>query len=227
MTMEEGKSLGHRILRVLMWLSLPYLMLGAFYLLVVFRLQLRPINDVVRVFNKSLLNPVMLALDRRHWYAAVLKHKGRRSGKEYTTPGTAVPADDSFAIPLSYGEEIDWPKNVRVAGRCTIETRSGTYLIGDPEVIDRAEALAIVPRHVRLMFRLFGIEHYVKVKQISGPSAGGRWQRAIAEATKGRQPLRASTVIPRASLLLRDSVNKDRDPAGPWSCTMQEAGSRA
>src|SRR5215217_6851536 len=134
MTIEEGKSLGHRVLQVLMWLSLPYLMVGAFYLLVVFRLQLQPINDVVRVFNKRLLNPVMLALDRRHWYAAVLKHKGRHSRKEYTTPVTAGPTDDSFFIPLSYGEEVDWPKNVRVAGRCTIETRSGTYLIGDPKV---------------------------------------------------------------------------------------------
>ena len=41
-------------------------------------------------------------------------------------------------------------------------------------MLDRAEDLAIVPRHVRLMFRLFGIEHYVKVKQISEPSAGAK-----------------------------------------------------
>jgi deazaflavin-dependent oxidoreductase (nitroreductase family) len=143
---------------------LPYVVLGAFYLLVVFRLQLRPINDVVRLFNKRLLNPVMMALDRRHWYAAVLKHKGRRSGKEYTTPVTVGPAKDSFVIPLSYGEEVDWLKNVRAAGRCSIETRGSTYTVGDPEVIDRAEALAIVPRHARLMFRFFGIERYVRVK---------------------------------------------------------------
>ena len=169
--MEEGKRLGHRILRVLVWMLLPYLVLRAFYLLVVFRLQPRPINDVVRLFNKRLLNPVMMALDRRHWYAAVLKHKGRRSGKEYSTPVTAGPLEDSFVIPLSYGEDVDWLKNVRAAGRCSIETRSGTYLVGDPEVIDRAHALAIVPRHARLMFRLFGIESYVKVKRISEPSA--------------------------------------------------------
>jgi deazaflavin-dependent oxidoreductase (nitroreductase family) len=167
MTMEEGKSFGHRILRISVWILLPYLMLGAFYLLVVFRLQLRPINDAVRVFNKRILNPVVMALDRRHWYAAVLKHEGRRSGKEYTTPVTAGSTEDSFVIPLSYGEDVDWLKNVRAAGRCTIKTTSGTYVVGDPEVIDRAEALAIVPCHVRLMFRLFGIEHYVKVKQIS------------------------------------------------------------
>lgn len=171
-------------MRVLVWIFLPYLMLGAFYLLVVFRLQLRPINDVVRVFNKRLLNPVMMALDRHHWYAAVLKHKGRRSGNEYTTPVTVGRTDDSFVIPLSYGEEVDWLKNVRAEGRCTIETRSGTYVVGDPEVIDRAEALAIVPRHARLMFRLFGIERYVKVKQIAEPSAEAK---AVAANSRGEE----------------------------------------
>ena len=104
--LEEGKSLGHRVLRILVWMLLPYLMLGAFYLLVVFRLQLRPINDVVRIFNKRILNPVMMALDRRHWYAAVLKHKGRRSGKEYTTPVTAEATEEGFVILLSYGAWI-------------------------------------------------------------------------------------------------------------------------
>jgi deazaflavin-dependent oxidoreductase (nitroreductase family) len=171
MNMEEGKSPRHRILRVLVWVWLPYLILSTFYLLVVFRLQLRPINDVVRVFNKRILNPVMITLDRRHWYAAVLKHRGRRSGKECTTPVTLGRAEDSFVIPLSYGEDVDWLKNVRAAGRCTIETMSGTYVVGDPEVIDREEALAIVPRHAQLMFKLFGIERYVKVKQLSEPSA--------------------------------------------------------
>jgi deazaflavin-dependent oxidoreductase (nitroreductase family) len=171
-----------QLTQVLMWLSLPFLVLGAFYLLVAFRLQLRPVNDVVRVFNKRILNPAMMALDRRHWYAAVLKHKGRRSGNVYTTPVTVGRAVDSFVIPLSYGEEVDWLKNVRAAGRCTIETRSGTYVVGDPEVIDRAHAFAIVPRHTRLMFRLFGIERYVQVKPIAQPSAEAK---AAADSSRG------------------------------------------
>jgi hypothetical protein len=98
--MKEGKGLGHRIMQVLMWTSLPCLVLAAFYLLVVFRLQLRPINDVVRVFNKRLLNLVMMALDRRHWYAAVLKHRGRHSGNP-GHHGVVVVAKDSPEEPLS------------------------------------------------------------------------------------------------------------------------------
>ena len=43
--------------------------------------------DTVRVFNKHLLNPAMLLVaGRKHWYAGVIEHTGRRSGKNYATP---------------------------------------------------------------------------------------------------------------------------------------------
>ena len=38
--------------------------------------------DRVRVFNKHVLNPVMkLVAGRKYWYAGVIEHTGRRSGK--------------------------------------------------------------------------------------------------------------------------------------------------
>ena len=43
--------------------------------------------DNVRAFNKRLLNPLMLRLaGRKYWYASVIEHTGRRSGKHYATP---------------------------------------------------------------------------------------------------------------------------------------------
>ena len=48
------------------------------------------VRDTVRTFNKYLLNPAMLHLaGRRHWYAAVIRHTGRKSGKSYATPVVA------------------------------------------------------------------------------------------------------------------------------------------
>jgi deazaflavin-dependent oxidoreductase (nitroreductase family) len=108
-----------------------------------------------------------MILDRHHWYAAILRHKGRHSGKEYVTPVTAQPTEDGFVIPLSYGESVDWLKNLRATGRVTIETGDGIYRVGDPEVVDRSEALALVLPLARLMFRLFGIQQYVKVRTLA------------------------------------------------------------
>lgn len=146
--MAAGKDIGYPwrwARRLVLWICLPYAALAAFYLLV-FRLQARRLNNAARIFNKRILNPVMATLDRRHWYAAVLRHRGRHSGKEYVTPVTAEPTGDGFVIPLSYGEGVDWLKNERAAGRCTIEAREGTYTVGEPEVIDRAEALGSLTR---------------------------------------------------------------------------------
>jgi hypothetical protein len=47
-----------------------YSALVAFYL-VVFRLQMRRLNDAMCVFNKHVLNPVMMFVDRPHLYAAI------------------------------------------------------------------------------------------------------------------------------------------------------------
>ena len=111
--------------RLFLWVVFSYAALVAFYL-VVFRLQVRWLNDAVRVFNKHALNPVMMFVDRRHFYASVLRHKGRRSGKEYAIPVVAQPVEGGYIILLAYGEDVDWLKNVRASGRCTIETRDGT-----------------------------------------------------------------------------------------------------
>src|SRR5215217_8751088 len=134
---RESKSLWSRLGRFVLWIAFSLGVLSAFYLVVVFRTQIGPLNDAVRVFNKHILNPVMMILDRHHWYATILRHKGRHSGKEYVTPLTAQPTEDGFVIPLSYGEGVDWLKNLRATGRVTIETRDGTYTVGDPEVVDR------------------------------------------------------------------------------------------
>jgi pimeloyl-ACP methyl ester carboxylesterase len=151
--------------RLVLWVVLPYAALVAFHL-VVFRLQVRRLNGAACCFNKHVLNPMTMFLDRRHWFGAVLRHKGRRSGKEYATPVTAEPTEGGFVIPLSYGQGVDWLKNIWVVGRCTIEARDGTYTVGEPEEIDRAEALKAVSPRVRLMFRVFGIYRYLKVRQL-------------------------------------------------------------
>ena len=89
--------------RLVLWVLLLYAALVAFYLMV-FRLQVKRLNDGVCLLNKRVFNPMMMFLDRRHWYAAVLRHKGRHSGKEYATPVTAEQTEDGYVIPLAFTE---------------------------------------------------------------------------------------------------------------------------
>ena len=126
-TKEESKSAWRAAVRAVALAMLPLAALTTG--LILFSLALRHggarVRDEVRAFNKRLLNPAMMKLaGRRHWYAAVIRHKGRRSGREYATPVVAVPvAADAFIIPLPYGEGVDWLKNVLAAKRATLESK--------------------------------------------------------------------------------------------------------
>jgi deazaflavin-dependent oxidoreductase (nitroreductase family) len=51
----------------------------------------------------------------------VVRHVGRRSGRRYSTPVTVFRTDRThYAIPLVYGRDSDWVRNVLAAGHCEL-----------------------------------------------------------------------------------------------------------
>jgi deazaflavin-dependent oxidoreductase (nitroreductase family) len=123
-----------------------------------------PFKNAVRVFNKHVLNPVMMNLaGRKHWYAAVIRHTGRRSGKSYTTPVVADRVADGFILPLPYGARVDWLRNVLAAGRATVTVGGETFDVIAPEIIDAATAMPQLPPRRRHAFQWFVIDKVVKV----------------------------------------------------------------
>ncbi len=103
------------------------------------------VRDTVRVFNKYLLNPAMLRLaGRKHWYAAAIRHTGRRSGKSYTTP---VVAD-----------------RVLTADRATIQVSGQTYEVAHPKIIDTVSAAPQLSLGRQRTFQRFGIDNFMKVE---------------------------------------------------------------
>ncbi|MFY9920527.1 MAG: nitroreductase/quinone reductase family protein [Mycobacterium sp.] len=124
-----------------------------------------PVMDAVRTFNKYVLNPAMLHLaGRKHWYAAVIRHTGRRSGKNYATPVVADRVTDGFIVPLPYGTGVDWLRNVLAAGRAAITVDGRTDDVVEPEIIDAATAAPQLSARRRRAFQRFHIDNYLKVK---------------------------------------------------------------
>lgn len=112
------------------------------------RIQLPTVDtarDVVRQFNKRILNPVMLQLaGRRYWYAAAIHHQGRSSGRQYLTPIVADEIEGGFLIPLPYGTDVDWLRNVLVSGRAVLDVHGCTFEVGRPEILEPAQALPLL-----------------------------------------------------------------------------------
>jgi deazaflavin-dependent oxidoreductase (nitroreductase family) len=101
---------------------------------------------------------------RKNWYAAAIRHTGRKSGKQYSTPVGADRMQEGFIIPLAYGTQVDWLQNVLAAGQATVSANGETHYVTEPELIDAATAVPILSPRRRRTFESVGIAQYLKVK---------------------------------------------------------------
>jgi deazaflavin-dependent oxidoreductase (nitroreductase family) len=124
-----------------------------------------PFRKLIRANNKYLFNPLMLRLaGRRWWYASVLEHTGRRSGKRYSTPIVADRVGEHLIVPLPYGTQVDWVRNVLTAGEATVVSKGKTYRVTSPELIAATQALPLLPRDRRRTFEKVSIGHFLRAR---------------------------------------------------------------
>ncbi len=117
-------------------------------------------------FNKQILNPTTLNIaGRRLSIYATLKHVGRCSGREYTTPVVAKPFGDGFVIPLPYEAGVDWCRNILATGTCRLIWNEHEYTMERPEIIPPAVALKAFPFVSRFLYTAGGIKQYLWVHQ--------------------------------------------------------------
>ncbi|HXX79567.1 MAG TPA: hypothetical protein VEI53_13815 [Ktedonobacteraceae bacterium] len=98
---------------------------------------------------------------------AVLKHVGRKSGREYVTYLSAYPLGDGFVLTLAY-PHTDWCSNIMATGKCTLTFKGQEYELERPELIPMSEAWAAYPPITKL-FALAGGEQqclWVHKKQV-------------------------------------------------------------
>jgi deazaflavin-dependent oxidoreductase (nitroreductase family) len=115
----------------------------------------------------SLINPLILLIAGRRWMPilGVLHHRGRRSGRVYSTPLGMRPLGDTFVMPRTFGENASWYLNVKAAGWCAVTYKGRDYTLIDPQVIDYAMAAPAFPLYERLQFRVVGINEYLRLRQ--------------------------------------------------------------
>ena len=123
------------------------------------------LKNRVRYFNNHILNRVMRKLAFMPFgLFALVRHVGRRSGKQYETPIIIVPTDSGFVIALTYGPEVDWYQNVLAAGGCEVVWHGKDYVINEIVPMDGAAALPLFPQPERTILRFVGIRHYLTMR---------------------------------------------------------------
>lgn len=126
------------------------------------------LRDSIRRFNRRRLNPLTLKIaGNRLCVYASLKHIGRRSGHEYSKPIVARPLGDGFVVPLLYGADVDWCRNVLAAGKCALLWNEQEYSLGKPEMMTLSEALSAFPMTQRIIFAAGRIKQYLMLHRKS------------------------------------------------------------
>lgn len=122
-------------------------------------------------FLKHSLNPLTLKLARGTRSSfAIVHHIGRTSGRAYETPIIVQPTEGGLVIELTYGDQVDWYRNVRAAGGCVILYHRVEWVIVGFEDLDAAHGItAFTPGQQRIL-RLLKREHFVKF--LGAPAAG-------------------------------------------------------
>lgn len=135
------------------------------------RVNRHRVRTLIRAFNRIILNPLMLRFaGRQGFYAAVVRHVGRRSGRSFATPVVMVSTSDGFVMPLPYGAETDWCRNILAAGSCSVQYQGTIYQVDSPRIITAAEGLPAFPARQQRSFRLFKIRQFLQVRRVDASS---------------------------------------------------------
>lgn len=97
---------------------------------------------------------------------ALVRHRGRRSGREYATPVAARPIPAGFIIPLTFGPEADWYQNIAAAGGCVVVWKGVEHELNDPRVVGWPEARAgYSALEGFMMTKLMGISRFARLRE--------------------------------------------------------------
>jgi deazaflavin-dependent oxidoreductase (nitroreductase family) len=128
---------------------------------VIVRLVMSPLSKI--------LNPAVGKLAGRRFFGTVaaIHHTGRRSGKSYVTPVGARVTGDVVIIPLTFGNQSDWVRNVCAVGNCRIQVGGKDHQAVRPQILNWADTKSLVRAAFRpperVVFRVLGMKQFMRL----------------------------------------------------------------
>jgi deazaflavin-dependent oxidoreductase (nitroreductase family) len=115
--------------------------------------------DRLARFNRRVTNPLQMLWAGRLRAYGIVEHVGRKSGAPYRTPVSLFrTSSGGFVVPLPYGTERDWVKNLMAAGGGEVVCRRRRVTVSEPRIVSGAEAWSLLPRPVAAVYRPLKID---------------------------------------------------------------------
>ncbi len=115
----------------------------------------------MRRVNRVFTNPLMGTFAGLVPPLAIVHHIGRKSGRRYRTPVAAFRTAKGFVIPMTYGRDVDWARNLVDAGGCELEQMGRRFALRHPRIVDGKVAYPHLPALVRPVLQIADFPGYV------------------------------------------------------------------
>ena len=115
----------------------------------------------MRHVNRVFTNPLMGTFAWLVPPLAVVHHVGRKSGRSYRTPVVAFRSTGGFVIPMTYGRDVDWARNIIGGHGCEVVQLGQRFRLRNPRIVGFKAAEPHLPALARPMLRLADFPGYV------------------------------------------------------------------
>jgi deazaflavin-dependent oxidoreductase (nitroreductase family) len=102
---------------------------------------------------------------------SLIRHVGRRSGKTYETPVVLARVPEGFVAELTYGESVNWYRNIEAAGGCVVVYRGKEYRVDAIEPCDAATGRAAFPPFRRALLTAIRRKNFRLLRSPASPAA--------------------------------------------------------
>jgi deazaflavin-dependent oxidoreductase (nitroreductase family) len=92
---------------------------------------------VTNRFNPLVARYGLVGGRRSPW--AFVEHVGRKSGTVRRTPILPRVSGDHVVVPLPYGRNANWARNILAAGHCRLQLHEQVYELDEPQVLPATE----------------------------------------------------------------------------------------
>jgi deazaflavin-dependent oxidoreductase (nitroreductase family) len=129
-----------------------------------------PLPQRLARFNRFVTNRLSRPLAARLSGFAVIRHRGRVTGRTYETPVNIWKRDGALVVALTYGRDVDWLKNTEAAGQATLVMGGIETEVRGPNTLSRDQGMASTPWMVGHVLNVLGVSDFVEFVPVSRSS---------------------------------------------------------
>jgi deazaflavin-dependent oxidoreductase (nitroreductase family) len=116
-----------------------------------------PLPKSIAILNKHITNRFFLLFAGWIPPLAMVKHRGRTSGRYYRTPIMAFPTDNGYVFALTYGKGVDWVKNLLASNSGGLKYNGADNLIHSIHFASYEDVKDVFPVFVRQFLRILSV----------------------------------------------------------------------